>query len=75
MRPLAYRPVKRRRHRELFVLSVVLFVLGAFVLPSGLAGLAVFASVLTFFFALINRLSGEDTAQAERISFIGGGGV
>jgi hypothetical protein len=35
----------------------------------------VFASVLTFFFAVINRLSGEDTAQAERISFIGGGGV
>jgi hypothetical protein len=74
MKPLAYRPVRRRRHRELLVLSAVLFVLGAFVLGDGLAGLAVFASIITFFLAVIHRLSGEDTAQAERITFIGGGG-
>jgi 4-hydroxybenzoate polyprenyltransferase len=74
MRPLAYRPVRRRRHRELFVVAIVLFVLGAFVLGDGLAGLAVFASVLAFFFAIINRLSGEDTAAAERMNMMGGFG-
>jgi 4-hydroxybenzoate polyprenyltransferase len=73
MRPFAHRPVRRRRHRELFALSVLLFVLGAFVLD-GLGGLALFAAIFVFFLAIMHRLSGEDTAQAERIGFIVGGG-
>jgi UPF0716 family protein affecting phage T7 exclusion len=73
MRLLAHRPVRRRRHRELFVLAAVLFVLGGFVLD-GLGALALFASILVFFLGILHRLSGEDTRAAERGNMIGFGG-
>jgi hypothetical protein len=73
MRLLARRPVRRRRHRELFALAAVLFVLGAFVLE-GLGALALFGSLIAFYLGIMHRLSGEDTAAAERINMIGFGG-
>jgi hypothetical protein len=73
MRLFAHRPVRKRRHRELFALSVVLFVLGAFVLD-GLGGLALFLSVIAFFLAVLHRLSGEDVSKVEGTGFIGLGG-
>jgi hypothetical protein len=73
MRLFAHRPVRRRRHRELFAFAVLLFVLGAFVLD-GLGALALFASILVFFLAVMHRLSGEDTRAAERMNMIGGFG-
>ena len=74
MRLFAHRPVRKRRHRELFALSVVLFILGAFVLD-GLGGLALFASIIVFFLAVMHRLSGEDVSSIERAGMIGGGGM
>jgi hypothetical protein len=71
MRLLAHRPVRRRRHRELFALAVVLFVLGAFVLD-GLGGLALFASILAFFLGIMHRLSGEDVSKVEGAGIVGG---
>ncbi len=73
MRLFAHRPVRKRRHRELFALAAVLFVLGAFVLD-GLGGLALFASVIAFFLAVLHRLSGEDVSKVEGTGFIGLGG-
>jgi hypothetical protein len=73
MRLLAHRPVRKRRHRELFVLAAVLFVLGAFVLD-GLAGLALFASLFSFYLGIMHRLSGEDVSKVEGAGFIGMGG-
>lgn len=68
-----HRPVRKRRHRELFALSLVLFVLGAFVLESW-GGLALFLSVFVFLLAVIHRLSGEDVSKVEGAGFIGLGG-
>jgi hypothetical protein len=73
MRLFTHRPVRKRRHRELLALSVLLFILGAFVLD-GLGGLALFASVIVFFLAVMHRLSGEDVGTVERAGMIGGGG-
>jgi hypothetical protein len=73
MRLLAHRPVRRRRHRELFALAAVLFVLGAFVLD-GLGALALFGSIIAFYLGIMHRLSGEDTGAAERANMIGFGG-
>jgi hypothetical protein len=73
MRLLAHRPVRRRRHRELFALAAILFVLGAFVLD-GLGALALFGSIIAFYLAIMHRLSGEDTRAAERANMIGFGG-
>jgi hypothetical protein len=73
MRLLAHRPVRRRRHRELFALAAVLFVLGAFVLD-GLGALALFGSIIAFYLGIMHRLSGEDTRAAERANMIGFGG-
>ena len=71
MRLFAHRPVRKRRHRELFALSVVLFILGGFVLD-GLGGLALFLSVIVFFLAVMHRLSGEDVSKVEGAGIIGG---
>jgi hypothetical protein len=73
MRLFAHRPVRRRRHRELFALAVVLFILGAFVLD-GLGGLALFASIIVFFLAVMHRLSGEDVSKVEGTGWLGLGG-
>jgi hypothetical protein len=73
MRLLAHRPVRRRRHRELFALAAVLFVLGAFVLD-GLGAVALFASILAFYLGVMHRLSGEDTRKVEGTGFVGLGG-
>jgi hypothetical protein len=73
MRLFAHRPVRKRRHRELFALAVVLFVLGAFVLD-GLGGLALFASIIVFFLAVMHRLSGEDVSKVEGTGWVGFGG-
>lgn len=70
MRLFAHRPVRKRRHRELFALSLLLFILGAFVLD-GLGGLALFASIVTFYLAVMHRLSGEDVSKVEAAGFIG----
>jgi hypothetical protein len=71
MRLFAHRPVRKRRHRELFALAVVLFILGAFVLD-GLGGLALFASIIVFFLAVMHRLSGEDVSKVEGAGMVGG---
>jgi hypothetical protein len=71
MRLFAHRPVRKRRHRELFALSVLLFILGAFVLD-GLGGLALFASLVAFYLAVMHRLSGEDVSRVEGAGVIGG---
>jgi uncharacterized membrane protein len=71
---LSTRPVRRRRHRELFALSAVLFMLGAFVIEGGVRGLVLFASLIVFYLAIMHRLSGEDVGNAERGNFIGFGG-
>lgn len=71
MRLFAHRPVRKRRHRELFALSVLLFILGAFVLD-GLGGLALFASLIVFYLAVMHRLSGEDVSKVEGAGVIGG---
>jgi hypothetical protein len=68
-----FRPVRKRRHRELFALAAVLFILGAFVLD-GLGGLALFVSTIVFFLAVMHRLSGEDVSKVEGTGFIGLGG-
>ena len=73
MRLFAHRPVRKRRHRELFALSVVLFILGGFVLD-GLGGLVLFLSVIVFFLAVMHRLSGEDVSKVEGAGIIGGMG-
>ena len=73
MRLFAHRPVRKRRHRELFALSVLLFILGAFVLD-GLGGLALFASLIVFYLAVMHRLSGEDVSKVEGAGVIGGMG-
>ena len=73
MRLFAHRPVRKRRHRELFALSVVLFILGGFVLD-GLGGLALFASLFAFYLGIMHRLSGEDVSKVEGAGFIGMGG-
>jgi hypothetical protein len=73
MRLFAHRPVRKRRHRELFALAVVLFILGAFVLD-GLGGLALFASIIVFFLAVMHRLSGEDVSKVEGTGWLGLGG-
>lgn len=73
MRLLAHRPVRKRRHRELFALSLLLFILGAFVLD-GLGGLALFASLIAFYLAVMHRLSGEDVSKVEGAGIIGGMG-
>ena len=69
-----FRPVRKRRHRELFVLAVVLFVLAAFILEGAVRGLVLFASLIVFYLAIMHRLSGEDVGTAERGNFIGFGG-
>jgi hypothetical protein len=68
-----FRPVRRRRHRELFALAAVLFILGAFVLDS-FGGLALFLSVIVFFLAVMHRLSGEDVSKVEGTGWLGLGG-
>jgi hypothetical protein len=73
MRLFAHRPVRKRRHRELFALAVVLFILGAFVLD-GFGGLALFASIIVFFLAVMHRLSGEDVSKVEGTGWLGLGG-
>jgi hypothetical protein len=70
----AYRPVRKRRHRELFVLAAVLFIAGAFALEGGLAGLALFGSLFAFYLGIMHRLSGEDVSKVEGAGFIGMGG-
>ena len=73
MRLFAHRPVRKRRHRELFALSLVLFVIGGFVMNGGFRGVVVFASLIVFYLAIMHRLSGEDTRAAERTGmFLGG---
>jgi hypothetical protein len=67
-----FRPVRRRRHRELFALAALLFVLGAFVLD-GLGGLALFASIIAFYLAVMHRLSGEDVSKVEGAGVVGMG--
>jgi len=73
MRLFAHRPVRRRRHRELFALAAVLFVLGAFVLE-GLGALAMFAALIAFYLGIMHRLSGEDVSKVEGSGMIGFGG-
>ena len=75
MKPFAHRPVRKRRHRELFALSFVLFVFAAFIIDgAGVRGLLLFASLIVFYLAIMHRLSGEDVGTAERGNFIGFGG-
>ena len=72
MKPL--RPVRKRRHRELFVLAAVLFVLAALVLQGAVRGLVLFASLIVFYLAIMHRLSGEDVSKVEGAGFTGLGG-
>jgi hypothetical protein len=70
-----FRPVRKRRHRELFALSFVLFVVAAFVLDGGgIRGLLLFASLFAFYLAIMHRLSGEDVSKVEGAGFTGLGG-
>jgi hypothetical protein len=75
MKPFAHRPVRKRRHRELFALSFVLFVFAAFIINgAGVRGLLLFASLIVFYLAIMHRLSGEDVSKVEGTGFIGLGG-
>ena len=69
-----FRPIRKRRHRELFTLAAVLFLLAVFVIEGAVRGLVLFASLFVFYLAIMHRLSGEDVSAAERGGFIGFGG-
>jgi uncharacterized membrane protein len=69
-----FRPVRKRRHRELFALSFVLFLLAVFVIEGAVRGLVLFAALIVFYLAIMHRLSGEDVSKVEGSGFIGLGG-
>jgi hypothetical protein len=69
-----FQPVRKRRHRELFALAAVLFLLAAFVLEGAVRGLVLFASLIVFYLAIMHRLSGEDVSKVEGAGFTGLGG-